>query len=209
MTSFPSPNHPRPQVTVLARHASEGRATRRLVLGTHTGTHADAPLHFVPDGTPIDAVGLEPFVGPAAVVDLTPVEPLQEISADRLAAALDAAPAHPRVLLRFDWARRFVDLDFYAQSPFLSRDAAQLLLDRGVRALGIDTPSPDDPRMGQGSDEDSPIHHMLLGAGVVLLEYLANLERLDPGEAFLVALPLPVTGADGAPMRVVAFQPHA
>jgi len=75
-----------------------------------------------------------------------------------------------------------------------------------VEPLGLDTPSPDDPRQGQGSDLDSPNHKTLLAAGVVLLEYLSNLELLPPTEVYLVALPLPVRDADGAPTRVVALQ---
>jgi arylformamidase len=68
----------------------------------------------------------------------------------------------------------------------------------------MDTPSPDNPAHGQDSDTDSPNHQLLLGAGVILLEYLTNLAAL-PTDVFLLALPLPVEGADGAPMRVIAF----
>lgn len=205
MVSFPSPNHPAPSVTVLARHEEQGRMTRRIVLGSHTGTHADAPLHFVPDGRAIDEIGLDRLVGPAQVADLSGTAPLTEVSREQLEAALGGSPKHPRVLLRFDWASRFVDLRFYSESPYLSQDACRWLVDEGVTTLGMDTPSPDDPRQGQGSNEDSPNHHTLLGAGVVLLEYLANLDQLPSDEVFLVALPLPVAGADGAPMRVIAL----
>lgn len=208
MTSFPSPNHPRPQVTVLARHETEGRMTRRLVLGTHTGTHLDAPLHFVPGGTSVEGLDLSALVGPAVVADLTDAEPLAGVGRDRLAQALGGRLRQPRVLLRFGWSRRFDSLDFYSQSPYLSGDACRWLLDQGVRLIGMDIPSPDDPRQGQDSDDDSPNHHLLLGAGVILLEYLNGLDQLRSDEVFLVALPLPVQGADGAPARVVAFEPQ-
>lgn len=206
MTSYPSPNHPTPEVTVLARHETEGRMTRRLVLGTHTGTHADAPLHFVPDGETIDQVSLGTLVGPAVVADLTPVGALEEISRERLEAALGGAPAHPRVLLRFGWDERFVDQRFYSESPYLTGKACRWLVDRGVRVLGMDSPSPDDPRLGPDNPPDSPNHQILLGAGVVLLEYLTGLDRIGTSEVLLVALPLPVEGADGAPMRAIAFE---
>lgn len=205
MVSFPSPNHPTPEVTVLARHEDQGRMTRRLVLGTHTGTHADAPLHFVAGGGTIDAVGLDTLVGPAQLADLSDVGDLEEVSRERLERALGGPPRHPRVLLRFDWARRFVDLDFYHRSPYLATDACQWLVDHGVRLIGFDLASPDDPRLGQDSEVDSPNHHLLLGAGVILLEYLANLDQLPAGDVHLVALPLPIAGGDGAPMRVIAF----
>jgi arylformamidase len=205
MTSFPGFNHPRTEVTQLARHGVEGRATRRLVLGTHTGTHVDAPLHFIPDGNTIDRLDLDVLIGPARVLDLTPAEPLQEIGVDRLRAAGADESAPPRLLLRFDWDERFGGLGFYDESPYLSEEAARWLVERGVKLLGMDSPSPDDTRNGFGSGNDSPNHWTLLGAGVVIVEYLANLRTLRSRDVQLIALPLPVQGADGAPARVVAI----
>jgi len=207
MLTFPGLNHPRVEVTQLARHAVEGRETRRLVLGTHTGTHLDAPLHFVPGGRSIDEIDLDLLAGPAAIADLTDVGPLEEVGAERLAAALGAPLRHPRVLLRFDWSRRWGGLDYYTDAPYLSEAACRWLLDHGVRLLGMDTPSPDDPRAAYGTQSDSPNHKLLLGAGVYLVEYLTDLHRLGGRETFLVALPLKVTGGDGAPARVVAIEP--
>jgi acyl-CoA synthetase (AMP-forming)/AMP-acid ligase II/kynurenine formamidase len=205
MVTFASPNHPRVRVEQLARIEETGRETRRIEIGSHTGTHYDAPRHFVAGGATIDEYDMDTFVGPAVVADLTPVAPLEEVSLDRLRAALGGAPRHPRVLLRFDWDTRYVDGDFYAQSPYLARGAAAWLLESGIRLLGMDTPSPDDPRLGFGSDDDSPNHHTLLGGGVVLLEYLANLRALPP-VVFLVAAPLQIAGSDGSPVRALAFE---
>lgn len=206
MLTFPGLNHPRTEITQLARHRVEGRATRRLVLGTHTGTHLDAPLHFVEDGGTIDQVPLDTLVGPAAVADLGALGPLEEVSLDRLREALGGAPRHPRVLLCCGWSQRFGGMDFYTESPFLARDACHWLVAQGVTLLGMDIPSPDDPRLGYGSEEDSPNHHTLLGAGVILLEYLNEPERIGAPECDLVALPLRVVGADGAPARVIALE---
>ncbi len=123
-------------------------------------------------------------------------------------AALGGELRHPRVLLRFGWSERFAHgLDFYASSPHLTLAASEWLVNAGVRVLGLDTPSPDDPRNAQGTDVDSPNHQVLLGAGVILLEYLANLDQLTGDEAWIAALPLPLEGADGAPCRVVAVDP--
>ncbi|MET0604780.1 MAG: AMP-binding protein [Baekduia sp.] len=206
MLTFPNLNHPRTEVTQLARHRVEGRATRRLVLGTHTGTHLDAPLHFIEDGGSIDQVPLSTLVGPAVVADLGPAGPLEEISLARLQAAVGGGLRHPRLLLRFGWSARFGRMDFYTESPFLARDACTWLVEQGAALVGMDIPSPDDPRLGFGSEEDSPNHYILLGAGVILLEYLNNLEQLSGPEVFLAALPLPVRGADGAPARVIAIE---
>jgi malonyl-CoA/methylmalonyl-CoA synthetase len=205
MLSFPSPNHVAPTITQIARHEVEGRETRRVLFGTHTGTHVDAPLHFIPGGGGIETLDLAALVGPAVVADLTPAAPLEPIGVERLQAAIGPTLRHPRLLLRFDWSQRFVDLDFYASSPHLEAATCEWLLEQGIRLLGMDTPSPDDPRLGYGSGNDSPNHKLLLGRGVVLLEYLANLDALG-AETFLAALPLPLSGSDGAPARVVAIE---
>lgn len=205
MLTFPGLNHPRTEITQLARHRVEGRATRRLVLGTHTGTHLDAPLHFIEDGGTVDELALDVLCGPAVLADLTATAPASEVSLEALQAALGGRLRQPRVLLHLGWAPRFGAMDFYTESPWLARDACAWLVDQGVRLLGMDTPSPDDPRLGYGSEEDSPNHLTLLGAGVVLVEYMNNLDRLSSDEVWLAALPLPVRGADGAPGRVIAL----
>src|SRR4051794_36605906 len=78
MTTFPVHWHPVVEITQLGRHGIEDRETRKIVLGTHTGTHCDAPRHFVKDGQTIDQIPLDRFIGPAYVVDLTDSAPLQE-----------------------------------------------------------------------------------------------------------------------------------
>ena len=206
MTSFPSPNHPPFESTQLARLDGEGPVTRRLTLGTHTGTHMDAPRDFLPGGDGVETFGLEDLVGPATVVDLTPVASSEEISSERLREALGDGRVLPRLLLRFDWSQRFDDVEqFYRDSPYLAEEACEWIVGQGVRLLGMDTPSPDDPANGYGSERDSPNHQTLLGAGMVLLEYLNGLDQLDEPEVFLMALPLRIPGADGAPARVVAM----
>ena len=79
MMTFPTHWHPVVEVTVLGRHGIEGRETRKIVLGTHTGTHADAPRHFIPNGGTIDEIPLEILIGPASVADFTDCRALQEI----------------------------------------------------------------------------------------------------------------------------------
>lgn len=206
MTTFPSPNHPRVEVTILGRHGMDGRATRRLVLGTHTGTHVDAPLHFAANGTTVDRLSLDILVGPAAVASFAPARELQQIDVPDMERALGKTLSLPRVLLRYDWSGKWGDRSFYSSSPFLSHEACKWLLDRGVRLIGMDTPSPDNPAHSWESGNDSPNHHLLLANDVILLEYLCNLDQIRGETVFLVALPLKVLGGDGAPARVIAIE---
>ena len=88
----------------------------------------------------------------------------------------------------------------------MSKDAAKFIVEKGFKLIGMDTPQADSPKNGRGSKEDSPIHKILLGAGVIKLEYMNNLHLLSPGFFRLIALPLNIPGADGSPVRCIGIQ---
>lgn len=205
MTTFPVPWHPIVEITMLGRHHIEHRETRKLVLGTHTGTHCDAPRHFVPGGQTVDAIPLETLIGPAVVIDLSGTEPSQEVGVQPFEQYLSDG-LHERVVLRFDWSDHWNKSDYYTGHPFISPTAARWLVDRGVRLLAMDTPMPDNPAHGRGAPVDSPVHKILLGEGVILVEYLCNLKALRRRDIELIVLPLKVVEGDGAPARCVALE---
>jgi arylformamidase len=205
MMTFPTHWHPVVEITILGRHGVEGRETRKLVLGTHVGTHADAPLHFIPKGKGIDQVPLDVLVGPARVLNFTPCQPLQVIDVPQLKEKI-GGKVPPRIILRTDWSEHFGQLSFYTQYPFLSEDAAQWLVENGVRLIAMDTPSPDNPAHSRGTPKDSPNHKVLLGAGVVLVEYVCNLKSLTSQDVELVVLPLKLRDCDGSPVRCIAIE---
>lgn len=205
MPTYPSECHPVVQVEPLGVVGSHGRNTCRLVLGSHTGTHVDAPRHFLPDAPGVDELPLDVLVGPAAVLDVTPVGELACITAEDLVAALGGRAAE-RLVLRTDWSSRWGTDAYYTLSPHLSREAARWVAESGVRLLAMDVPSPDDPREGSGAPTDSPNHKLLMEAGVVLVEYLTGLDRLRSADIEIAALPLRVRGADGAPARCIAIE---
>lgn len=205
MTTFPVPWHPPVEITQLGRHGIEGRESRRIVLGSHTGTHVDAPRHFVEGGQTVDQIPLAQLVGPAAVIDLTPVRPRQVFDAGDLAERLGSRRPE-RLILRFDWSDQWGTLGFYRDSPSLTQDAARFLLDAGVRVVAMDTPQLDHPDHGRGCELDSPIHRLMLGAGAVFVECCTNLRALTGDTVELHALPLNVLAGDGAPCRVAAIE---
>ena len=205
MTTFMTHWHPVVEITQLGRHGIENRETRKLVLGTHTGTHCDAPSHFIPGGQTVDAIPLDTLVGPASVVDFTDSQPGRELEVADFEREL-GDPRPERVLMRFDWSDNWGTMAYYTDHPFISQDAARWLVERGVRLLGMDTPMPDDPKNGWRSELDSPVHKILLGNGVILIEYLCNLRELRSREVEFVALPLKVLDGDGAPARCVAIE---
>jgi len=157
----------------------------RLELGVHTGTHVDAPLHFIDGGAAIEALALDVLVGPARVLDLT--------SADRLdASALAGVELAERTLLKTSNSELWARGTFAEDALALTEDAARILVDGGVRLVGIDYLS-----VG-----DEAAHRVLLGAGVVALEGL-DLRDVEPGEYELLCAPLKLVGSDGAPARVL------
>ena len=162
-----------------------------IQVGTHAGTHLDAPFHWFADGPTVDQVPLERLTGPARVVDLRGSGPC--ITAAELAAAAGDTEPGERLLLLTGWCGEVTDEDY----PHLSKEAAELLVACEPALIGIDTPSVDGPHSGQA-------HGVLLGADVPILELLVNLERLVGREFDLFALPLPVVGMDGAPVRAIA-----
>lgn len=163
-----------------------------LTMGTHNGTHVDAPYHYLPDGPGIDALDLTVFVGAAVVVDVTRRE---IISRADLEPAQDAIRSCGRLLLKTGgWSDPAV---FPKTYPVLSGETPAWLGTLGVRLLGLDVPSVD-----RVDSAELPIHHALAAAGILILESL-DLRAVEPGEYQLIALPLRIAGGDASPVRAV------
>jgi arylformamidase len=185
------PGDPEVEVELAAAIADGAPANvTRLALGAHTGTHVDAPVHFLDGAGGVETLPLDALVGPCVVLDATAAS--QDLGPDALA---DLAPGTERVLFKTRnsefWALdRFVE-DFVA----LSDACAQEVVRRGVRLVGIDYLSIGGPEA----------HRTLLRAGVVPLESL-DLRAVEPGAYRLVCLPLALVGADGAPARTLLLR---
>ncbi|MEI7752743.1 MAG: cyclase family protein [Candidatus Omnitrophota bacterium] len=205
MMTFPVAWHPRVEITRLGRLSVEKRETRRLVLGTHTGTHCDAPRHFIPNGKAVDQIKLDTLIGPSVLLNFSKAKKKQEIQISDLKLKLGSMRPE-RIILRFDWSKRWGRNDYYSDHPFISEDAARWLVSRGLKLLAMDTPMPDNPKNGRGSANDSPNHKIFLGSGVVLVEYLCNLKAIRKKSVQLIVLPLKIIGGDGSPVRCVAIE---
>lgn len=161
-----------------------------LSMGSHTGTHVDAPAHFIEGGATVESLPLDSLIGPALVA---------EVGCERLIGRRDLEPLlvgdESRLLLKTRnsalWAAGGFSRDFVA----LDLEGARYLTERGLRLIGIDYLS-----IEAFHSPGHPVHRHLLGAGVVILEGL-DLSRVAPGVYELVCLPLPVRGIDGAPCR--------
>lgn len=178
----------------------DGVDVARLHLGSHTGTHLDAPSHTVPGGRTTGHIGLDELVGEALVVHLDALASGQRYGLAELAAALGGELPErvpPIVVVDTGWASRF-GTDAALEHPALDADAAGELLRRGMRVLAVDTLSPD-PTGGDGF----PVHDVVLGGDALIVENLTGLDGL-PERVRIGFFPLPID-ADGAPVRAVAF----
>lgn len=203
MQVFPGdpPVETRPAATV----AADGFRVTALHLGTHTGTHVDAPAHLFEGGAAVDELDPAALVGPARVVDATGRAPGAVIGWDEVAEQLADLAAGEVVLVRTGWDACF-GTDRYLAPPVLDPGLARRLVAAGVRVLGTDTLSPD-PVPDAAGPGALPVHEVVLGAGGVIVENLAGLAAVDRPGALFVALPLPLTGLDASPVRAVALWP--
>jgi kynurenine formamidase len=176
-----------------------------IAAAVHAGTHVDAPLHFISDGLSIEAVDLSRLHGPAVCLEVSRGG-LEEITVADLEAGGPAPEPGDLVFIRTGWDQWFrTDHDRYHLHPYLSVEAAQWLLERRVSLVAVDVATPDVPERGHRPPGfDWPVHHLLLGAGVLIAEHLAHLDRVAGRRFRAFALPVPIVGSDGAPARIVA-----
>ena len=161
-----------------------------VTLSVHAGTHIDAPFHFTDDGAAVDNLDLHPYAGPAIVVD---VEGEEYIGKEHL-EGYDLSQT-PRVLLRTNaWKDAAC---FPIRIPVMAETLPSFLKEKGVVLVGVDIPSVDSL-----DSTDLPIHHALTACGIRILESVV-LRDVPPGIYELIALPLKLVGADGAPVRAI------
>jgi len=159
-----------------------------MTLATHTGTHIDAPSHYLEGGLTVDAIPPERLAGPAQVLDCSDAEGI--IGPGHLAGRLSGT----RTLLLKTWFSGRQEFD--PGYPGLSLEAAEVLVEAGITCLGTDTPSIEE------FNGDGSVHRLLLGSEMVILELL-DLAAVPEGEYCMAALPLRIKGADGSPVRAI------
>ena len=167
-----------------------------LALGSHSGTHVDAPSHFIRGGSPVDRIPLVRLIGPAAVLNLP--TSLAVVGAADL-ARLDFR-GQRRVLLRTRNSAAAAKAGFSPDYCALAPDGAGYLIDRGIELIGIDALS-----IEPFGADDFAVHHLLLKRGVVIVEGL-DLSSIAAGVYQFVCLPLRLEGLDGAPARAVLIE---
>jgi arylformamidase len=172
-----------------ARMAAGDRSNTSVVsMSTHTGTHVDAPWHTEASGKRLDAVDANLFFGKALILEFPGQRRID-------APDLETCDLLPRLLLKTDNSLLPADAPFQEEYACLTPEAAELLVKRGVRLIGVDYLS-----VSEYKEEGHRTHHALLGAEMLIVEGL-RLRSVPAGVHEFVVLPLPLAKADGAPCR--------
>ena len=203
MLTFHTHWHPQVSIEQLGKIEIEGRESRKIIFGTHTGTHVDAPLHFISNGKSIDEIPLTKLNGKITIFDFSHLEENTPITKE----ILQNIPISKKILFKFGWEKNWGTTKFYFGYPFFTKEAAEFLVSKNVELIAYDAPSPDDSRIKLGSDEDSMIHKIFLKNDIILVEYLANLDQINDLCDWSISVnPLKIKGADGSPARVFLFK---
>ena len=183
--------------------------TYEVSLNEHTGTHVDAPAHFIGEGNMhvrIDKLPLQSFMGPYVKIDLSSIGAMGEVTAEHIAdweAKHGEITAGDIVLIDLGWAqywkKRPDDKTYVTDWPGLSRSAAEFLVRKQVKMIGVDTISID--RYGT---EEYPAHYTLLGNGILIMENLNNLQQIAE-RGYFITLPLYIKDGSGSPIRAIAL----
>ncbi|WP_126449323.1 cyclase family protein [Sulfodiicoccus acidiphilus] len=195
------PTNPFLVVEPVALVPRDGYSMERLAGLSHTGTHVDSPAHFFEGGQSVDELDLTRLMGEGYC--LRPPLRGREIGREELSGIWRPEYDGKIVLLYTGWSsKRSFTREFMYNFPGLTKDAAEFLVERGVRAVGIDTLSVD-----PYANEKFEAHKVLLSHGVPIIEDLSNLSELQEGKSYLVAaLPIKLKGGSGAMARVVAVE---
>jgi kynurenine formamidase len=189
------PAFPGDPAILLVPQAAAGYRTTEIHLSTHQGTHLDAPYHFFDDGTTVDRIPLERFYGTAALIDFGTLEAGARITVEMLAPHAGLFREGARVIYRTGWDHLFGRAEFFRSYPSLTLEAARWIAAQKIWLLGMDTPGP--------SEDWLEVHRALLHEQIVIVESLANLDKLPPQFTF-IGFPLKIAGRDGSPVRAVA-----
>ena len=188
--------------TTVAEH---GYNVLHLQMGSQSGTHVDAPYHFLEDGARIDELPLELFLGPARVVDVRGKPPRGRIGWDDLAPHAEHLTPGRLLVLQTGWDEHW-GTPAYAAHPYLTGEAADRVVAAGVRTVAIDALSLDETAAAGDPVGGFPAHDAVLGAGGVIVENLCGLAALSTASPVLSVLPLRLAAADGAPVRAVGLE---
>jgi arylformamidase len=182
------------------RAISEGNISNdsRLACSVHSGTHVDAPIHFLENGSSVEQLPLDALVGPAEVIEVQNADLITPEILERAGLPTETT----RLLVKTPNSDLWTDSSHAFNPDFvaLNSQAARWIVNRGIRLVGVDYLS-----VQRFGDKDCATHRVLLEAGVVIVEGL-DMRKVTPGPYQLICLPIKLSGSDGAPARTILIE---
>jgi arylformamidase len=175
--------------------------------GLHTGAHIDSPLHVFKDGITTAEISLDQVIGEAITIDLSFVEANHKITIDDLKrGGADQVRKGDIALLRTGWTDKMYGKwpDYFTQSPFFPPESAEWLVAKDPKSIGFDFFEEYCARLPDFTSEDFPMHRVILGAGIVIMEGITNLGALPRQRVQFYAPFYKIEGTEGAPARFFA-----
>lgn len=197
MTIFPG--DPRPEVTAV--EGVEPWHVSKFSMGTHCGTHIDAPYHMYSDGKKLDQYPIDRFIGSGIMVEYSGLEDDQPIPANKIREVRSLISVGGVVIFRTGWDK-YWGTERYMRHPYLSPELVNELVERNVGLVGIDVLGPDST-----VQETKHAHEAFFGKDILIVENLTRLDQLKERTVYQFSFfPLPIPGMDGAPIRAVAWE---
>lgn len=192
------PGDPSPTIDRLFTVKKDGCNVTSLSFGTHTGTHIDVPFHYLEDGLKVKDVEVSTFIGKGILIDMTHKKFNEEINEQDLKHFVEDIKGAEFIIFKTGMYKYYGNKEYFLQ-PYLSSKCADLIVELGVKIVGIDAASVDSISKGE-----YPIHQIFLGSNVLIVENLTNLDSIKEKYGIYSFLPLKVD-ADGSPVRAVVL----
>ncbi|EIJ66365.1 hypothetical protein BD31_I1918 [Candidatus Nitrosopumilus salaria BD31] len=195
------PGSPKPQFILWSDIKSDGYNLELLFFSSHTGTHIDAPYHFVKDGLKIHQIPLDRLMGKGILIKLkkTKNEPITKLDIISFEKRNGKIPVNSSVFFFTEWQKNLNKNNYFTENPGLALTAAKYLISKKINLVGIDSPSID-----LGKDESYSVHHILSKNNILIVENLSNLNKIPSNKFNFTVLPLKIKDATGSPVRAVA-----
>jgi len=196
------PGSPQPSFIPWENVKEDGYNLELLFLSTHTGTHMDAPYHFLEKGAKIHEISLKKLVSEAILIKSkkNDGESITKTDIQKFEKKHGKIVSFSSVIFYTGWQRNLQKKYYFTKNPGLSVSAAKYLASKKINLVGIDSPSID-----LGKDSKFPVHQIFAKKGILIVENLANLEKIKSSKFHLVVLPLKLKNATGSPVRAIAF----
>ena len=196
------PGSPQPQFISWAKNEIDGYNLELIFLSSHSGTHIDAPFHFIDKGLKVDQIDLERLVCDAILFRIKKGSNQSITKKDIIEFEMKYGklPHKSTIIFSTGWYKNLTKKHYFDNNAGLSIDAARYLASKRINLVGIDSPSID-----LGKDSNFSAHHVLLSNNVLIVENLCNLEKISGMYFKFIVLPLKLRGATGSPVRAIAI----